>query len=69
MDADWLLDETPVRSLCGRMVCTACGLIGALIRLRGRTARPPHRPAERPAVQQQTLGYIGRQEPSDIPSH
>jgi hypothetical protein len=24
MNADWLPDETPVRSLCPRMVCTAC---------------------------------------------
>ena len=32
MNADWLPDETPVRSLCGRMVCTACGLIGADVR-------------------------------------
>jgi hypothetical protein len=32
MNADWLPDETPVRSLCPRMVCTACGLIGAEVR-------------------------------------
>jgi hypothetical protein len=25
-------DETPVRSLCGRMVCTECGMIGADLR-------------------------------------
>src|SRR6266446_3829007 len=31
-NADWLPDETPVRSLCPRMVCTACGLIGADVR-------------------------------------
>jgi hypothetical protein len=30
--ADWLPDGTPVRSLCPRMVCTACGLIGADVR-------------------------------------
>jgi hypothetical protein len=30
--ADWLPDETPVRSLCPRMVCTRCGLIGADVR-------------------------------------
>jgi len=24
-----LPDEMPVRSLCSRMVCTACGLVGA----------------------------------------
>ena len=29
MNADWLADETPVRSLCRRMVCTKCGMIGA----------------------------------------
>jgi hypothetical protein len=28
LNADWLLDETPVRSLCPRTVCTRCGLIG-----------------------------------------
>jgi hypothetical protein len=32
MNADWLADETPVRSLCGRMVCTECGMIGADVR-------------------------------------
>jgi hypothetical protein len=32
MNADWLADDTPVRSLCARMVCTACGLIGADVR-------------------------------------
>jgi hypothetical protein len=30
--ADWLPDDTPVRSLCSRMVCTKCGLIGADVR-------------------------------------
>jgi hypothetical protein len=29
IDADWLPDETVIRSLAPRMVCTACGLIGA----------------------------------------
>jgi hypothetical protein len=28
MNANWLPDETPVRSLCPRMVCTRCGMIG-----------------------------------------
>jgi len=32
MNADALPDEIPVRSLCPRMVCTACGLIGADVR-------------------------------------
>jgi hypothetical protein len=32
MNADGLPDEMPVRSLCQRMVCTACGLIGADVR-------------------------------------
>src|SRR6202048_1096320 len=32
MNADWLSDETPVRSLCRRMVCTKCGMIGADVR-------------------------------------
>src|SRR6202022_2872528 len=32
MNADWLPDETPVRSLCPRRVCTRCGLIGADVR-------------------------------------
>ncbi|HEY7247909.1 MAG TPA: hypothetical protein VH678_28915 [Xanthobacteraceae bacterium] len=31
-NADWLPDGTPVRSLCTRMVCTRCGLIGADVR-------------------------------------
>jgi hypothetical protein len=26
MNGDWLPDEAPVRSLCGRMVCTRCSL-------------------------------------------
>ena len=33
LDADWLPDETVIRALCPRMVCTACGLIGANARL------------------------------------
>src|SRR5580704_15332805 len=32
MNADWLSDETPVRSLCRRMVCTKCSMIGADVR-------------------------------------
>jgi hypothetical protein len=32
MNADWLSDETPVRSLCCRMVCTQCGMIAADVR-------------------------------------
>ena len=32
MNADWLLDETPVRSLCPLMVCTVCGYVGANVR-------------------------------------
>jgi hypothetical protein len=32
MNADWLPDATPVRSLRPRMVCTRCGLIGAEVR-------------------------------------
>jgi hypothetical protein len=28
-NADWLPDETPLRSLCPKMVSTACGLVGA----------------------------------------
>jgi len=27
MNGDWLPDETPVRSLCSRMVCTRCGKV------------------------------------------
>jgi hypothetical protein len=30
--ADWLPDDAAVRALCPRMVCTACGLIGADVR-------------------------------------
>jgi hypothetical protein len=33
MIADWLPDDTPVRSLCRRMVCTKCGMIGADVRI------------------------------------
>jgi hypothetical protein len=32
MNADWLPNETPVRSLCRRMVCTRCGYRGADVR-------------------------------------
>jgi hypothetical protein len=32
LNADWLPDETVVRSLRPRMVCTRCGLIGAEVR-------------------------------------
>src|ERR1700738_1519263 len=32
MNADWLSDETPLQSLCRRMVCTRCGMIGADVR-------------------------------------
>ena len=32
LDGDWLTDETPVRSLCARMICTQCGYIGADVR-------------------------------------
>ena len=31
-DRGMLPDETPLRALCPRMVCTACGLIGADVR-------------------------------------
>jgi hypothetical protein len=32
LGADGLPDELPVRSLCPRMVCTRCGLVGADVR-------------------------------------
>ena len=32
MNADWLPDRTPVRSLWPRMVCTVCGYVGADVR-------------------------------------
>jgi hypothetical protein len=32
MNGDRLPDDLPVRSLCGRMVCTVCGMIGADVR-------------------------------------
>jgi hypothetical protein len=32
MNANWLPDETSVRSLCPRMLCTCCGYIGAEVR-------------------------------------
>jgi hypothetical protein len=31
-NADWLSDETVVRSLCPQMVCTRCGMVGADVR-------------------------------------
>ena len=32
MNGDGFPDDLPVRSLCGRMVCTVCGMIGADVR-------------------------------------
>jgi hypothetical protein len=32
LNADWLPDDTAVRSLRPRMVCTRCGLVGADVR-------------------------------------
>jgi hypothetical protein len=32
MNGDWLPDDAPVSSLCGRLVCTRCGMIGADVR-------------------------------------
>jgi hypothetical protein len=32
LNADWLSDNTVLLDLDGRMVCTACGLIGANVR-------------------------------------
>jgi hypothetical protein len=32
INADWLPDDMPVRSLCSRLVCTRCGMIGADVR-------------------------------------
>ena len=32
MNGDCLPDDVPVRSLCRRMVCTECGMIGADVR-------------------------------------
>jgi hypothetical protein len=32
MNGDWLPDDAPVRSLCGRMICTRCGFIGGDVR-------------------------------------
>jgi len=47
MNADWLPDETPVRSLGPRMVCTRCGMIGGDV----RPDWSPHtQPAPPPAV-------------------
>ena len=39
LDADGLSDELPLRPLCPRMVCTACGLIGADVRRTGTRIR------------------------------
>jgi hypothetical protein len=47
INADWLPDETLVRSLCPRMVCTRCGLIGADVRPDWR----PHINKPRPGSQ------------------
>jgi hypothetical protein len=43
LNADWLPRDTPLRALCPRMVCTACGLIGADVRpdWSPHTNRPP----------------------------
>ena len=32
MNADWLPDEMPVRSLCPRMACMVCGYVGGDVR-------------------------------------
>jgi hypothetical protein len=32
INADHLPDELPVRSLCARMICTRCGMVGADVR-------------------------------------
>jgi len=44
MNAHWLPDEMPLRALCPRMVCTACGLIGADVRpdWSAHTNKPPN---------------------------
>jgi hypothetical protein len=34
VNADWLADETLVRSLFSRMVCTKCGMVGADVGVR-----------------------------------
>jgi hypothetical protein len=33
LNGNWLPDDTAVRSLCSRMVCTRCGMLGADVRL------------------------------------
>jgi hypothetical protein len=33
MNGDWLPHDVAVRSLCGSMICTRCGFIGADVRL------------------------------------
>ena len=43
MNADWLPDETPVRSLCARMVCTRCGLVGPDMRPDWSAHTNPHK--------------------------
>ena len=45
LTADWLADDTAVRALCPRMVCTRCGLIGADV----RPDWSPHTQRPRPA--------------------
>jgi hypothetical protein len=32
LNGDQFPDDLPVRSLCGRMICTRCGYIGADVR-------------------------------------
>jgi hypothetical protein len=49
INADWLPDETSVRSLCPRMVCTACGLIGADVRPDWRPLINKPRPGSQPS--------------------
>src|SRR6516165_6100229 len=36
MNGDGFPDDLPIRSLCGRMVCTVCGMIGADVGRIGR---------------------------------
>src|SRR3984893_1437748 len=45
LNADCLPGDTPLRSLCPMMVCTACGLIGADVRpdWSPHTNRPPQK--------------------------
>jgi hypothetical protein len=51
MNADWLPDDTPVRSLCSRMVCTRCGVIGADV-------RPDWRPHTQSAATQRSVPAV-----------